>query len=297
MRSRGRPMRSRGRSARPLGRSTGPADRQMTGPEEALLGAPLEDFKLGRAGRRRCRSGSMAVEPQPAGRQLGTGMHPAPSVPAGIRADRPVRQVVSAAMRVAPAAGRVGSAAGPVACAASPADLAAGRVVRAARRARPETEAATPARAAPATGTAPRAALGRTARLARPGLPRPLRVGRRRRAGAVSPATVSGSWITKNRLLRRSGQRCGRAPSPRVDAPRAAPERAGRRGEREGAEMLVVRRLAVRGPGARQPKCRLDARPLHVLRRRSYPLRGRSQQDKSWRDRQATRTAATRTGR
>ncbi len=229
-----------------------------------------------------------------------------PSVLGGIRVDHPVRQVVSAAMRTAPAAGRVDLAAGRVVRTATPADLAEGQVARAARRAMPE-EAATPGRAALGTGTAPRAVLGRTARLARPGLARPpahlglsrpLRVGRRRPAGAVSPATVSGSWITKNRRLRRSGQRCGRALSPRVDAPRAAPERAGRRGEREGAEMLVVRRLAVHDLGPRpRAKCRLAARPLPVLHRRSCRLQGRLQQDKSWKDRQATRTVATRTGR
>ena len=185
MRSRGRSARSQGRSGRPRGRSvhsrgrsTGRADRQMTGQEEALPGARLEDFKPAGAGQRRCRSGLTAVGPQPAGRHLGTGKHPAPSVPA--------------AMRAAPAAGRVDLA-------GIRAPPAAGRVVRAARRVTPEAEAATLARAALGTGTAPRAALGRTVRLARPGLPRPvarlglprpLRVGRRRRAGAVSPVTV-----------------------------------------------------------------------------------------------------------
>ncbi len=270
----------------------------MTGPEEALRGARLEDFKPAGAGQRRCRSGSTAGEPQPAGRRLGTGKHPAPSVPAGIRAHRPVRQVVCAAMRVAPAAGRVDLAAGRVVRAASRADLAAGPVVRAARRAMPEAEAATLGRAALGTGTAPRAALVRTVRLARPGLPRPLPVGRRRRAGAVSPATVWGSWITKNRRPPRSGLRCGRDLRQRVDVRRAAPERAGRRGERAGAEMLVVRRLAVHGPGRRRPaKCRLAARLLPVLRRRSCPLRGRLQRAKSWKGGQAKRTVAATTGR
>jgi len=298
-------MRSQGRSVRPRGRSTGRADRQMTEPEEALPGARLEGSKPAGAGPPRCRSGSMAVEPQPAGRHLGTGTHPGPSVPAGIRVDHPVRQAVSAAMGVAPAAGRVDLAAGRVVRAASRADLAAsradlgaGQAARAARRAMPEAEAATPARAAPGTGTPPRADSGRTARLARPGLPRPLRVGRRRRAGAVSPATVWGSWITKNRRLRRSGQRCGRELSQRADVPRVAPERAGRRGERAGEETLVVRRLAVHGLGPRRAaKCRRAARLLRVLRRRSCPLRGRLQQDKSWKGRQATRSVATTTGR
>ncbi len=185
----------------------------MTGPEEALPGARLEDFKPAGAGQRRCRSGSMAVEPQPAGRHLGTEKHPAPSVLGGIRADRPVRQVVSRRDAGGPRSGTSGFSRGTGGPPASRADLADGRrVARAARRAMPEAEAATPGRTALGTGTAPRAALGRTARLvrpgpprppARPGLPRPLRVGRRRRAGAVSPATVSGSWITKNRRLRR----------------------------------------------------------------------------------------------
>ncbi len=104
---------------RPLGRSTGRADRQMTGPEEALLGAPLEDFKPRGAGQRRCRSGSMAVEPQPAGRQLGTGRRLAPSVPAGNQAERPLSQVFSAATQAVPAAGPVDLPAGPVVQSAS----------------------------------------------------------------------------------------------------------------------------------------------------------------------------------
>jgi hypothetical protein len=291
-------MRSQGRSVRPLGRSTGRADRQMTGPEEALPGARLEDFKPGGAGQRRCRSGSMAVAPQPAGPQLGTGKRLAPSVPDATRADRPVRSVVSAAMRAAPALGRVDLAAGPVVQSGSRVDLAAGRVVLVVRRATPEVEAATPGRTAPGTETAPRAVLGRTVRLVRRGLPRPPRVGRRRRAGAVLPATVSGSWITKNRPLRRFGQRCARALSQRVHVRRAASERAGRRGERVRAVMPVVRRPAVHEAGPRRPaKCRLAARLLRVLRRRSCRLPGRLRQDKSWKGRQATRTVATRTGR
>ncbi len=259
-------MRSRGRSVDSRGRSTGRADRQMTGPERALLGARLEDFKPAGAGRRRCQSGSMAVVRQLAERHLGTGKHLAPSVPGGIRAHRPVRRADLAAGRVVRAASR--------------ADLAAGLVVHAARQAMPGARPATPGRVRPGTGTAPRAALGPTVRLARPGLARPLRVGRRRRAGAVSPATVWGSWITKNRRLRRSGQRCASALNQCVGVPRTAPERAGRRGERAGAETLVVRRPAVHGP--RQPgRYRLAARLLPALRRRSCPLRGRLRQDRS----------------
>jgi hypothetical protein len=241
-------VRSRGRSVRSRGRSTGRADRQMTGPDEGPLSARLEDFKPAGAGQRRCRSGSMAVEPQPAERRLGTGTHPETSA--------------LAATRAGPGVGRV--------------DLSAKRAVRAARRAMPEPEAATPGRAPLGTGTAPPAASGRTGRLDRPGPLRLPRVGRRRQAGAVSPATVWGSWITKNRRPRRSGQRCGRALNQRVDAPRAAPERAGRPRERLVVETLTVRRLVAHGLGPRQAaRCRLAARLLPVLGRRSSPLRGR----------------------
>ena len=262
---------------RRLGPLTARADRRMIGPDGDLLSVRLEDFKQAGAGPHRSRSGSTAVEPQLAGR-LGTGTHRGPSVPA--------------ATRVLPAAKR--------------ADLGARQVVPAAVRPMPVAGVATPGRAPRETGTAPLAASGLTghpgplrlpsAASGRTGHPGPLllpRVGRRPLAGAVSPATVWGSWTTKNRPRLRSGQECGRALNRRVVVRRAAPERAGRQGGWLVVEMLTVRRLPAHGVAPRgRAKCRLAARPLPVLGRQSHRLLGHFHQNKSWKGKLATRTVA-----
>jgi len=277
-----REVRSRGRSVRSRGRSTVRADRQMTAPREALTSDRLEDFKPAGAVQRRCRSGSMAVEPQPAGRRLGIGTHREPS---GLAA----RRVFPDATRVLPDARRVRPA--------------ARRAVRAARQATPAVGAASPGPALSGTGTALRATSGRTGRPDPPDLLRLTRAGPRRSAGAASPATVWGSWITTSQPPPRSGQRCGRERNQRVVVRRAAAERPGRQGERLVVEMLAVRRLVVKGravgglvprPRARR---RLAAHPLPVLGRRSSRLQGRLHQHKSWKVRQAKRTVAAMTGR
>ena len=83
--------RSFGAPPRSFDRASRPSDERAGG---GPAGARPEDCKPAGAGPPRCRSGSMAVEPQPAGRRLGTGKHLAPSVPA--------------VMRVVPAASRAG---------------------------------------------------------------------------------------------------------------------------------------------------------------------------------------------
>jgi len=279
---------SRGRSVCSRGRSTARADLLMSARDGALLSARHEDFRQAGPGRR-CRSGSMAVEPQPAERRLGTGRHPEPSV--------------LGARRAVLAAKRAGRQARQAHLAARLAYLEVGRLVPAVRQAIPAARAATPGRAPSRTGTPRDATSGRTGQPGHPGPLRLPRAGRRPRAGAVSPATVWGSWITKNRPRLRSGHGCERALNQRVVVPRAAPERVGRQGERLVVEMLTVPGLGVKGLAVQAPvpsrpaKRRHAARLLPVLGRRSPPLQDRFHRHKSWRGKQATRTVAASTGR
>jgi len=268
----------------------------MTGPDGDLLTGRLAGFKLAGAGRRRSPSGSIAVEPRLPGR-LGIGTHREPS-------DLAARRVLPAATRAAPAASPAGLGASRARPPARRAGSGARRVVPAAVRAvpgavraMPAARAATRGRAPPGTGTAPRAASGRTGRTGPQGPLRLPRVGRRRRGGAVSPATVWGSWITKNRPRLRSGQECGRALNPQAVVRRAVPDRSGRQGGRLVVEMLTVRRLAAHGVAPRRrAKCLLAARLLPVPARRSHRLPGRFHQNKNWKGKRATRTVAARTG-
>jgi hypothetical protein len=264
-----------------LGLLTGRAARRATeldgGPRSArLAGYKRAGSKRTGAGPRRSRSGSTAAEPQLPGR-LGTGTHRDPQVP-------DARRAVLAGIPARPAASRPGSAAGQPVPAVKRAMLGAG--------------AGTPGRALPGTVTAPRAASGRTGRTGRPGPLRLPRVGRRRLAGGVSPATAWASWITKNRPRRRSGPEFGRALNQHVVVRRPAPAPAGRQGGR-----LVVGIPAVPGPTVQRPrpsqpaKCRLAVRRLPVLGRRSQRLPDPFHPSKSWKGDRATLTAVTRTGR
>jgi hypothetical protein len=215
----------------------------VSGPDEDLASARLEHFKLAAVVRRRSRSGSIAEENRLPGR-LGIGTHPGP--------------LALDARRTVLDAGRT--------------VLDGRRVDLGARRAMHEPSALTPRPGPPGKVAALRATSGPMGRLGQFDRRGPIRLtpaGRRRRVGAVSPATVSGSWTTKNRPRLRSGRRRAIARNRHEVVLPAAPEQAGRPGERLVAEMLAVRGLTVQAPVPREPaKYRRAGRLLPVLSRR-----------------------------